>query len=116
MDGGQDPARRRGAEPRGVLNRKESRPLRKSFVCGNWKMYKTPTEARALAREVANGLRGAGDDPEVVVCPAFPALAAQRADVAVASPLVEMHCHAFGLRQWCLHPGPVHPRVGAACE
>jgi len=50
--------------------------LRKSFVCGNWKMYKTPTEARALAREVANGLRGAGDDPEVVVCPAFPALAA----------------------------------------
>ncbi len=50
--------------------------MRKSFVCGNWKMYKTPTEARALARELANGLRGSGDDPEVVVCPPFPALAA----------------------------------------
>jgi len=50
--------------------------LRRSIVCGNWKMYKTPTEARALAREVLNGLRGAGDDPEVVVCPPFPAIGA----------------------------------------
>jgi triosephosphate isomerase (TIM) len=45
-------------------------------VCGNWKMYRTPTEARALARDVANGLRGKDGGAEVAVCPAFPALPA----------------------------------------
>jgi len=50
--------------------------VRRRFVCGNWKMYKTPTEARALAREIANGLRGRPADVEVAVCPAFPALPA----------------------------------------
>ncbi len=50
--------------------------MRRPFVCGNWKMYKLPREARALAREVANGLRGLDDDVEVAVCPAFPAIPA----------------------------------------
>jgi len=50
--------------------------MRRPFVCGNWKMFKTPTEARALARDVANGLRGLDDDVDVAVCPAFPALPA----------------------------------------
>jgi triosephosphate isomerase len=50
--------------------------LRKPFVCGNWKMYRTPTQARALAREIANGLRGRPGSVDVAVCPAFPAIAA----------------------------------------
>jgi len=50
--------------------------VRTPFVCGNWKMYKTPTEARALARDLANGLRGLDTAAEVAVCPAFPALPA----------------------------------------
>jgi triosephosphate isomerase len=50
--------------------------MRRPFVCGNWKMYKTPTEARSLAREIRNGLRGASEEVEVAVCPAYPALPA----------------------------------------
>lgn len=50
--------------------------MRRPFVCGNWKMYRTPTEARALARDVANGLRGADGRTDVAVCPAFPAIPA----------------------------------------
>ncbi|MBZ0268107.1 triose-phosphate isomerase [bacterium] len=50
--------------------------MRKPVVCGNWKMYRTPTEARHLARDVANGLKGHDGRVEVAVCPAFPAIAA----------------------------------------
>jgi triosephosphate isomerase len=39
-------------------------------------MYKTPTEARTLAREIRNGRRGASEGVDVVVCPAYPALPA----------------------------------------
>jgi len=50
--------------------------MRRPFVCGNWKMYRTPGEARTLAREISNGLRGSDTRAEVAVCPAFPALSA----------------------------------------
>ncbi len=50
--------------------------MRRPLVCGNWKMYRTPAEARSLAREIANGLRGRAGQTEVAVCPAFPALPA----------------------------------------
>ena len=50
--------------------------MRRPLVCGNWKMYRTPAEARVLAREIANGLRGREGSAEVAVCPAFPAIAA----------------------------------------
>lgn len=50
--------------------------MRKILVCGNWKMYKTPSEARTLAREITNGLAGDEGRVEVVVCPAYPALSA----------------------------------------
>jgi triosephosphate isomerase len=49
-------------------------------------MYKTPSEARALAREVRNGLRGVADEVDVAVCPAYPALAAV-AEVLADSPV-----------------------------
>ncbi|MCR9143650.1 MAG: triose-phosphate isomerase [bacterium] len=48
---------------------------RKKFVAGNWKMYKTPSEAAALAGELKQAL---GSDltskVDVVVCPTYTAL------------------------------------------
>ena len=46
---------------------------RKKFVCGNWKMHKTVPEAVALAKELREGLGGAGD-VQIAVAPAFTAL------------------------------------------
>jgi len=45
------------------------------LIAGNWKMHKTLAEARALAREVLQGLAG-GLKVEVVLSPPFTALAA----------------------------------------
>jgi triosephosphate isomerase len=39
-------------------------------------MYKTPSEARSLAREVLNGLRGRNGKVEVAVCPPYPSIPA----------------------------------------
>ena len=50
--------------------------MRKPFVCGNWKMYKTASEGRTLAREIRNGRRGASEGVDVVLCPPYTALPA----------------------------------------
>lgn len=47
---------------------------RKQIVAGNWKMNKTPAEAVKLAEEVVSGV-GGGLEREVVLCPAYVALA-----------------------------------------
>jgi triosephosphate isomerase len=47
---------------------------RRSLVAGNWKMYKTIGEARALVAEVRAGAAGASAD--VLIAPPFTALAA----------------------------------------
>ena len=47
---------------------------RKQIVAGNWKMNKTRSEAVKLAEEVAAGV-GDGLDREVILCPAYIALA-----------------------------------------
>jgi triosephosphate isomerase len=59
-------------------------------------MYKTPSQARVLAREIANGLRGADGPVEVAVCPAFPALPAV-AEALQDSPVAwgAQNCSAF---------------------
>lgn len=44
-------------------------------IAGNWKMYKTPSEAIVLAEGVVKTLSSL-DGPELVVCPPFTALAA----------------------------------------
>jgi triosephosphate isomerase len=44
------------------------------IIAGNWKMYKTQSEARAFCRALGQGVR-ACRDPIVVVCPPFTALA-----------------------------------------
>lgn len=51
------------------------------LVAGNWKMYKTPAEAKQFARllrEKINDLSGV----EVIVCPPFPALPAVATELA----------------------------------
>jgi triosephosphate isomerase len=49
--------------------------MRKPFVAGNWKMYKTVAEARHLVSEMVPGLQ-AIPGVEKVLCPAFPSLLA----------------------------------------
>src|SRR5438874_11620609 len=44
---------------------------RKKYVAGNWKMYKTSAEAKALAVGVRAGL-GGEDRVTVALCPPFP--------------------------------------------
>jgi triosephosphate isomerase len=46
---------------------------RRSFVAGNWKLNKTPDEAKALALELREKLEGYGKC-EVAVCPTFLAI------------------------------------------
>jgi triosephosphate isomerase len=49
--------------------------MRKPFVAGNWKMYKTVAEARLLLSELIPGM-SAIQNVEMVVCPPFSALLA----------------------------------------
>jgi triosephosphate isomerase len=51
--------------------------MRKKIVAGNWKMNKTFEDAQALASEVVNMVKDeVNSDAQVVLCPAFPFLAA----------------------------------------
>ena len=49
--------------------------MRKPIIAGNWKMYKTVSEAEELVKAVVAKL-GDYDEVEVVFCPPFTALAA----------------------------------------
>ncbi len=49
--------------------------MRVPLIAGNWKMYKTPSDAVALVERL-KGLVEPGDGVEVVVCPPFTALPA----------------------------------------
>ena len=49
--------------------------MRKSFVAGNWKMFKTVSEARHLVSELVPALQ-AVNGVEKVLCPPFPSLLA----------------------------------------
>jgi triosephosphate isomerase len=54
---------------------------RQPLIAGNWKMHKTQGEARALAREIRQGLPAAAR-AEVMVAPAYTALAAVAGELA----------------------------------
>ena len=46
--------------------------MRRPIIAGNWKMYKTPAQAKALAHEIRAGLDQAVlSEREVVLCPPF---------------------------------------------
>lgn len=51
--------------------------MRKPLIAGNWKMYKTPTEAQKLAKNIKAELYDF-HDADVVICPPFTALVAVR--------------------------------------
>ena len=55
--------------------------MRKKIIAGNWKMYKTPGQARELARAVKNGMAKIVPDREIVLCPPFPALYAVKEEI-----------------------------------
>src|SRR5229473_2812781 len=59
---------------------------RQKFVAGNWKMYKTAAEAKALAAAVRAGL-AADSQVEVALCPPFPYLTLV-AETVKGSPIV----------------------------
>jgi triosephosphate isomerase len=50
--------------------------MRKKFIAGNWKMYKTTAEAIAFAKDFTRLYRDAGADAEAGVCAPFTQLAA----------------------------------------
>lgn len=50
-------------------------PNRRSFVAGNWKLNGNRAANRALVSAVADGLAGATDLPDVLLCPPFVYLA-----------------------------------------
>jgi triosephosphate isomerase (TIM) len=67
---------------------------RKKFVCGNWKMFKTRSEARELVRALAPLVADAGDRVQIAIAPPFTALAA--AAEALAGTRIELaaqDCH-----------------------
>lgn len=48
--------------------------MRKPIIAGNWKMFKTVSEAQAMVKELTTLVKGV-EDREVLVCPTFTALA-----------------------------------------
>jgi triosephosphate isomerase len=54
--------------------------MRRTFVAGNWKMFKTAEEGAGLVRELLQELAGV-DRADVAVCPPFTALAAVAAEL-----------------------------------
>src|SRR3954454_16474974 len=67
---------------------------RRKFVCGNWKMYKTGTEAQQLVREL--GARLAGVSAQVGIAPPFTALAQVKWALSQAKSQVQLfgqNCH-----------------------
>ncbi len=58
---------------------------RKKFIAGNWKMYKTRAEARALAAAIRDGV-GSDDRVAVALCPPFPWLSTV-AETVMSSPI-----------------------------
>src|SRR5881409_973906 len=65
---------------------------RRKFICGNWKMHKTASEAVQLVRELRQKLDGTG--AQVAVAPPFTALAPVKAALQ-GSPiqLFGQNCH-----------------------
>ena len=69
--------------------------MRRCFICGNWKMNKTPTEAAAYARELRGAVSMVRDRVELAVAPPFTALQAvgkalEGSNIALAA----QNCHS----------------------
>src|SRR3954471_19124156 len=67
---------------------------RRKFICGNWKMYKTGTEAQQLLRDLAKGLSSAS--AQVGIAPPFTALAQVKWALGQAKSSIQLfaqNCH-----------------------
>ena len=65
---------------------------RRKFICGNWKMFKTPAEAAALVRDLRARL--GGTSVQVAIAPPFVSLhAAKEALVGSNIQLFAQNCH-----------------------
>lgn len=51
--------------------------MRKYFIAGNWKMYKTVSESVDVARSLVEQMKGCGE--RLMIAPAFTALEAVQA-------------------------------------
>lgn len=72
--------------------------MRRSFIAGNWKMFKTAEEGAGLVRELSQLLDGC-DKADVAVCPPFtalPAAAAELTDSRIELGAQNMHWEASG--------------------
>jgi triosephosphate isomerase len=67
--------------------------MRKPIIAGNWKLYKTISEARELATKLKEGLADVSDC-EIIIAPVFTALAPLAAEVAGSNiQLAAQNCH-----------------------
>jgi triosephosphate isomerase len=67
---------------------------RQKFVCGNWKMFKTRSEAQELVRALAPLVKDAAGRVQVAVAPPFTALAAAADALAGTNvQLAAQNCH-----------------------
>ena len=67
--------------------------MRKPIIAGNWKLYKTISEARELATKLKEGLADVSDC-EIIIAPVFTALAPLAAEVAESNiQLAAQNCH-----------------------
>ena len=82
--------------------------MRKRFIAGNWKMYKTTGEASSLARALAAEFGGL-TDRRVMVAPPFTSLAAVREALAGSPILLGAQNAAAELEG--AHTGEVSPRM-----
>ncbi len=82
--------------------------MRQKFIAGNWKMYKTATEAAALARALVKAL-SADTGKRVMIAPPFTALAAVWEALEGSSILLGAQNAASELEG--AHTGEVSPRM-----
>ncbi|MBO4888705.1 MAG: triose-phosphate isomerase [Firmicutes bacterium] len=89
--------------------------MRKRIVAGNWKMNKTPAEAKALI-EVLKPLVGSSEETEVVFCPPFLDIAV--AVEAVKGTNIKIGAQNMYYEEKGAYTGEVAPDmlVGAGCE
>jgi triosephosphate isomerase len=67
--------------------------MRKPIIAGNWKLYKTISEARDLVTKLKEGLADVSDR-EIIIAPVFTALAPLVAEVAGSNiQLAAQNCH-----------------------
>ena len=82
--------------------------MRKAFIAGNWKMYKTVAEASALANALVSAL-AADSEPKVMIAPPFTALHAVREALRGSRILLGAQNAASEVEG--AHTGEVSPRM-----